>query len=153
MNKISEEEIRKNFSNRFYEICILKNISRESVIEKLKKDFSEIDIINIIEGKQFPDGLFLVAISKIFDKSVDYFFESGERLSDKNEIIKRSQNNKIKHLEELLKTKINYTAENFNDVLKKYVFKALDKELMSSSFAAYYLDISLSELDGYKNEK
>ena len=93
-----------------------------------------------------PNDVLLVTLSKLLDKSVDYFFEKGERITDKNILILVNRDKKIKQLESILSKNITYTADNYKTILTESVKEALDKELISFSKAAALLDTSVENI-------
>ncbi len=143
---MQESQIEKNFSDRLYEQCLLKNITEEQLISKFSKNFPQSYLEKCFSGKTMPSDVLLVGLSRFFNISVDAFFEKGERISDINILKLKSRHNKIEDLEKLLNKKISYSAENYNQVLKDNVQEALNKELMSNSYAAYILGTSVEEI-------
>lgn len=143
---MQESQIEKIFSDRLYEQCLLKNISEEQLISKFSKSFPQSYLEECFSGKTMPSDVLLIGLSKFFNASVDAFFEKGERISDVNILKLKSRHNKIEHLEKLLNKKISYSAENYNQVLKDNVQEALDKELMTNSYAAYILGASIEDI-------
>ena len=139
-------DLAKTFSDRLFEICLLKNITEESLELKLIKDFQPEEVKLCFKGEKMPSSLMLVALSRLLNVKVDAFFESGERIEDKTLLESRNKEDKIKHLEELLKKQISFTDENYKDVLKQNVLEALDKELITQSYAAYLLDVDVDDI-------
>ena len=139
-------DLAKTFSDRLFEICLLKNITEESLIPKLTKNFQPEEVKLCFNGEKMPSSLILVALSRLLDVKVDAFFESGERIEDKTVLEARNRDSKIKHLEELLKKQISFTDENYKEVLKQNVLEALDKELITQSYAAYLLDVDVDDI-------
>ena len=139
-------DLAKTFSNRLFEICLLKNISEESLELRLTKDFQPEEVKLCFKGEKMPSSLMLVALSRLLDVKVDAFLESGERIEDKTLLESRNKEDKIKHLEELLKKKIAFTDENYKEILKQNVLEALDKELITQSYAAYLLDVDVDDI-------
>jgi hypothetical protein len=139
-------DLAKTFSDRLFEICLLKNITEESLKLKLTKDFTPEEVNFCFNGEKMPSSLMLVALSRLLDIKVDAFLESGERIEDKTVLEARNRDSKIKHLEELLKKQISFTDENYKEVLKQNVLEALDKELITQSYAAYLLDVDVDDI-------
>ena len=139
-------DLAKTFSDRLFEICLLKNITEESLESRLAKDFTPEEVNLCFKGEKIPSSLMLVALSRLLDVKVDAFFESGERIEDKTLLESRNKEDKIKHLEELLKKQISFTDENYKEVLKQNVLEALDKELITQSYAAYLLDVDVDDI-------
>ena len=139
-------DLAKTFSDRLFEICLLKNITEESLELKLTKDFHPEEVNLCFKGEKIPSSLMLVALSRLLDVKVDAFFESGERIEDKTVLESKNKESKIKHLEELLKKQISFTDENYKEVLKQNVLEALDKELITQSYAAYLLDVDVDDI-------
>lgn len=144
--KEKEIEIAKTFSDRLFEICLLKNISQTELINKLSNTFKKQWLENCFNGLSLPNDVLLVTLSKLLDKSVDYFFEKGERITDKNILILVNRDKKIKQLESILSKNITYTADNYKTILTESVKEALDKELISFSKAAALLDTSVENI-------
>lgn len=143
---MENKEIAKLFSDRLYEICLLKNISQSELISKLSNNFDKAWLEDCFNGFSMPDDRLLVALSKLLDKSVDSFFEQGERVSDKNILVLINRSRKIKHLESILSKKLTYTADSYKTVLFDSVKEALDKELISISKAASLLDTNIENI-------
>lgn len=143
---MQELQIEKTFSDRLYEQCLLKNISKEQLISKFSKSFPQDYLEECFSGKTMPSDVLLVGLSRFFNTSVDAFFEKGERISDVNILKLKLRHNKIAELEKLLNKKISYSAENYKQVLKDNVQEALDKELMTNSYAAYILGTSVEDV-------
>ena len=139
-------DLAKTFSDRLFEICLLKNITEESLESRLAKNFTPEEVNLCFKGEKMPSSLMLVALSRLLNVKVDAFFESGERIEDKTLLESRNKEDKIKHLEELLKKQISFTDENYKDVLKQNVLEALDKELITQSYAAYLLDVDVDDI-------
>ncbi len=139
-------ELAKIFSDRLFEICLIKNISEEKLIEKLTRDFNIEEIKLCLKGKKMPSSLMLLVLSRLLNVKVDAFFESGERIEDKIVLLKKNKETKIKHLEDLLKKQIYFSDENYEEILKQNVLEALDKELISQSYAAYLLDVDIDDI-------
>ena len=144
--KEKEIEIAKTFSDRLFEICLLKNISQTELINKLLNTFKKQWLENCFNVLSLPNDILLVTLSKLLDKSVDYFFEKGERITDKNILILVNKDKKIKQLESILSKNITYTADNYKTILTESVKEALDKELISFSKAAALLDTSVENI-------
>lgn len=143
---MQESQIEKIFTDRLYEQCLLKNISEEQLISKFSQNFPQNYLEDCFSGKTMPSDVLLVGLSRFFNVSVDAFFEKGERISDVNMLKLKSRHNKIENLEKLLNKKILYSAENYNQVLKENVQEALNKELMTNSYAAYILGTSVEDV-------
>lgn len=139
-------DLAKTFSDRLFEICLLKNITEESLESRLAKDFTPEEVNLCFKGEKIPSSLMLVALSRLLDVKVDAFFESGERIEDKTVLESKNKESKIKHLEELLKKQLSFTDENYKEVLKQNVLEALDKELITQSYAAYLLDVDVDDI-------
>ena len=139
-------DLAKTFSDRLFEICLLKNITEESLEARLAKDFTPEEVNLCFKGEKMPSSLMLVALSRLLNVKVDAFFESGERIEDKTVLESKNKESKIKHLEELLKKQISFTDENYKEVLKQNVLEALDKELITQSYAAYLLDVDVDDI-------
>ena len=139
-------DLAKTFSDRLFEICLLKNITEESLELRLTKDFTPEEVNLCFNGEKMPSSLMLVALSRLLDVKVDAFLESGERIEDKTVLEARNRDSKIKHLEELLKKQISFTDENYKEVLKQNVLEALNKELITQSYAAYLLDVDVDDI-------
>ena len=139
-------DLAKTFSDRLFEICLVKNITEESLESRLAKDFTPEEVNLCFKGEKMPSSLMLVALSRLLDVKVDAFFEYGERIEDKTLLESRNKEDKIKHLEELLKKQISFTDENYKEVLKQNVLEALDKELITQSYAAYLLDVDVDDI-------
>lgn len=143
---MQETQLKKVFSDRLYEQCLLKNISEEQLILKFSKSFPQGYLEECFSGKTMPSDVLLIGLSRFFNVSVDAFFEEGERILDINILKLKLRHNKIEHLEKLLNKKIPYSAENYNQVLKDNVQEALNKELMTNSYAAYILGTSVEDI-------
>lgn len=143
---MQELQIEKIFSDRLYEQCLLRNISEEQLISKFSKNFSKNYLEDCFSGKTMPTDVLLVGLSRFFNVSVDAFFEKGERVLDVNILKLKLRHNKIENLEKLLNKKISYSAENYNQVLKDNVQEALNKELLTNSYAAYILGTSVEDV-------
>ena len=139
-------DLAKTFSDRLFEICLLKNITEESLESRLAKDFTPEEVNLCFKGEKIPSSLMLVALSRLLDVKVDAFFESGERIEDKTVLESKNKESKMKHLEELLKKQLSFTDENYKEVLKQNVLEALYKELITQSYAAYLLDIDVDNI-------
>ena len=139
-------DLAKTFSDRLFEICLLKNITEESLESRLAKDFTPEEVNLCFKGEKIPSSLMLVALSRLLDVKVDAFFESGERIEDKTVLESKNKESKMKHLEELLKKQLSFTDENYKEVLKQNVLEALDKELITQSYAAYLLDVDVDDI-------
>lgn len=139
-------DLAKIFSDRLFEICLLKNIAEESLVPRLAKDFSPEEVELCFSGKKMPSSLMLVALSRLLNVKVDAFLESGERIEDRTVLEKKNKEAKIKHLEKLLKKQISFTDKNYEEVLKGNVLEALNKELITQSYAAYLLDVDVDDI-------
>ena len=139
-------DLAKTFSDRLFEICLLKNITEESLESRLAKNFTLEEVNLCFKGEKMPSSLMLVALSRLLNVKVDAFFESGERIEDKTVLESKNKESKIKHLEELLKKQISFTDENYKEVLKQNVLEALYKELITQSYAAYLLDVDVDDI-------
>ena len=143
---MKKDEIAKIFSDRLYEICLIRNVSQQQLIKKLSNHFDKNWLENCFKGLSMPNDVLLVALSKCLNKSVDSFFEKGERITDKNVLLLIQKDRKIKQLESILSKKIMYTADDYQTVLLNSVKEALDKELISFSRAASLLDTSIENI-------
>ena len=154
-------DIKKLFSDRLYEQCLLHDITPDDLAEELSKNFDNEWLKVCFPGKEFSKDfdkkrlkacfagkkmftdVLLIRVARYFKINVDSFFELGERVTEKSAVIPAIRERKIKHLEEVLDRKIPYTADNFEEVLESAVSEALDKELMSTSKAAAILNVSV----------
>ena len=154
-------DIKKLFSDRLYEQCLLRDITPEDLAEELSKNFDNEWLKVCFPGKEFSKDfdkkrlkacfagkemftdILLISVARYFKINVDSFFELGKRVTEKSAVVPAMRERKIKHLEEVLGRKIQYTAENFEEVLESAVSEALDKELMSLSKAAAILNVSV----------
>ena len=143
---MNEQEIEKTFSDRIYEFCLLKDIKQTDLVDAFSKHFNKQWLEKCFDGKLKPSDVLVAGLSRYFNTSVDSFFEAGERVVIKADIIPAQQKRKINHLEEVLNIRIEYDDKNYNDVLRKYVKIALGKELISFSRAASILNVSLKEV-------
>lgn len=140
------EELSKIFSDRLYEICLLKDIAQSVLIERLSGDFQKEWLLNCFNGKSFPNDVLLVALSRMLNTSVDSFFEKGDRITDKSMLVLINRDRKIKQLENVLGRAIAYSSETYKKVLEDSVKEALDKELISVSKAASILETSVDNV-------
>ncbi len=154
-------DIKKLFSDRLYEQCLLRDITPDDLAEEFSNDFNKEWLKACFPGKEFSKDfdkkrlkacfagkemftdILLISVARYFKINVDSFFELGERVTEKSAVIPAIRERKIKHLEEVLGRKISYTADNFESVLESAVSEALDKELMSLSKAAAILNTSV----------
>ncbi len=154
-------DIKKLFSDRLYEQCLLLDTTPDDLAEELSKNFDkkwlklcfpekefskDFDVERLkscFAGKEMFTDILLISIARYFKINVDSFFELGERVTEKSAVIPAIRERKIKHLEEVLGRKIPYTANNFESILESAVSEALDKELMSLSKAAAILNVSV----------
>ena len=130
-------DIKKLFSDRLYEQCLLRDITPDDLAEDKKR------LKAYFAGKEMFTDILLISVARYFKINVDSFFELGERVTEKSAVVPAMRERKIKHLEEVLGRKIPYTADNFESVLESAVSEALDKELMSLSKAAAILNVSV----------
>lgn len=140
------EELSKIFSDRLYEICLLKDISQSALIERLSGDFEKERLLNCFNGRSLPNDVLLVALSRMLNTSVDSFFEGGDRVADKTMLVLINRDRKIKQLEGVLGRTIAYSSETYKKVLKDSVKEALDKELISVSKAASILGTDIDTI-------
>lgn len=140
------EELSKIFSDRLYEICLLKDISQSALIERLSGDFEKERLLNCFNGRSLPNDVLLVALSRMLNTSVDSFFERGDRVADKSMLVLINRDRKIKQLEGVLGRTIAYSSETYKKVLKDSVKEALDKELISVSKAASILGTDIDTI-------
>ena len=124
-----ELNIAQIFCDRLSEVCLLKDISKESLIKEFSKQFNKDWLVDCFDGKVMPSDILLVGLSHRLSMSVDSFFEQGERITDKNMLIIVQRERKIKHLEKVLGKKIAYSAENYKQILQDSVKEALEKEI------------------------
>ena len=154
-------DIKKLFSDRLYEQCLLRDITPDDLAEELSKNFDKKWLKLCFPGKEFSKDfdkkrlkacyagkemftdILLISVARYFKINVDSFFELGKRVTEKSAVVPAMRERKIKHLEEVLGRNIQYTAENFEEVLESVVSEALDKELMSLSKAAAILNTSV----------
>ena len=154
-------DIKKLFSDRLYEQCLLRDITPDDLAEELSKNFDNEWLKVCFPGKEFSKDfdkkrlkacfagkemftdILLISVARYFKINVDSFFELGKKVTEKSAVIPAIRERKIKHLEEVLDRKIPYTADNFEEVLESAVSEALDKELMSLSKAAAILNVSV----------
>ena len=154
-------DIKKLFSDRLYEQCLLHDITPDDLAEELSKnfdnewlkvcfpekefskDFDKKRLKACFAGKEMFTDILLISVARYFKINVDSFFELGDRVTERSAVIPAIRERKIKHLEEALGRKIPYTADNFESVLESAVSEALDKELMSLSKAAAILNASV----------
>ena len=143
---MTEQEICNIFSNRIYEICLLKNIKLEDLISKYSETFDKTWLTDCFNGTTMPNDTLVVYLSRYFNVDVNTFFEIGDRITDRHIIEAVIKNRKIKHLEKILHKNIVYPENQYVSIIKENVKEALDKELISLSYAAYLLDITVEQV-------
>lgn len=146
---MEQNELAKIFSDRISEICFEKNIEISYLIEKFSKNLDKKWLSNCFDGKELPNDILLIGLAKYLQKNINDFFEPGEKVLSKELLNERKQKYRIMKLEEILNKKIIFAKDNYEQVLNQNVEEALNKELISGSYAAYLLDKKLEEVIKY----
>lgn len=126
---------------------------REISYDNLLKDLSQIlgkELAeNFLKIEIGCDDKIIIALSKYFNVNVNFFFEHHN--IDIPVESKQDKQMKLMELMNILDLESPF-EEDINLQLKKYTLKALEKECISISYAAYILNCSIQEVTKLKIE-
>ena len=147
MNNLRFNHVSQIVINNVFNLLLKKHISFEKLKENLYKHLSKNKVDNFFEEKEECDDRMIIALSKELNENINYF------VTEHNPDL--SLNIKEEKLLELL----DITGKNFDlsniDVdnkLLKLTKEALQKELITMSYASYLLNKNISEIMELDNE-
>lgn len=77
---MNNEEMIKIFSDRLFEICLLKDISVNQLVSVFNKSFEQSYLESCFCGEILPSDTLLVALSQYLNTTVDAFLNRGKGL-------------------------------------------------------------------------
>ena len=147
MNNLRFNHVSQIVINNVFNLLLKKQISFEKLKENLYKHLSKNKVDNFFEEKEECDDRMIIALSKELNENINYF------VTEHNPDL--SLNIKEEKLLELLEiTGKNFDLSNIDvdNKLLKLTKEALQKELITMSYASYLLNKSISEIMELDNE-
>ena len=147
MNNLRFNHVSQIVINNVFNLLLKKHISFEKLKENLYKHLSKNKVDNFFEGKEECDDRMIIALSKELNENINYF------VTEHNPDL--SLNIKEEKLLELLEiTGKNFDLSNIDvdNKLLKLTKEALQKELITMSYASYLLNKNISEIMELDNE-
>lgn len=147
MNNLRFNHVSQIVINNVFNLLLKKHISFEKLKENLYKHLSKNKVDNFFEEKEECDDRMIIALSKELNENINYF------VTEHNPDL--SLNIKEEKLLELLEiTGKNFDLSNidFDNKLLKLTKEALQKELITMSYASYLLNKNISEIMELDNE-
>lgn len=118
------------------------SVSENDIINSLSIRIPKQDILDFFNCKRGCNDRLLIAISKYFNKNVNYFIEEHSDLDS----VSNSKLENIIKIQNILQLDSAEMSENMDDTLLSLTKQALKKDLISISYAAYILDKSVKEI-------
>ena len=147
MNNLRFNHVSQIVINNVFNLLLKKHILFEKLKENLYKHLSKNKVDNFFEEKEECDDRMIIALSKELNENINYF------VTEHNPDL--SLNIKEEKLLELLEiTGKNFDLSNiyFDNKLLKLTKEALQKELITMSYASYLLNKNISEIMELDNE-
>lgn len=147
MNNLRFNHVSQIVINNVFNLLLKKHISFEKLKENLYKHLSKNKVDNFFEEKEECDDRMIIALSKELNENINYF------VTEHNPDL--SLNRKEEKLLELLEiTGKNFDLSNIDvdNKLLKLTKEALQKELITMSYASYLLNKNISEIMELDNE-
>lgn len=147
MNNLRFNHVSQIVINNVFNLLLKKQISFEKLKENLYKHLSKNKVDNFFEEKEECDDRMIIALSKELNENINYF------VTEHNPDL--SLNIKEEKLLELLEiTGKNFDLSNIDvdNKLLKLTKEALQKELITMSYASYLLNKNISEIMELDNE-
>jgi hypothetical protein len=147
VNNLRFNHVSQIVINNDFNLLLKKHISFEKLKENLYKHLSKNKVDNFFEEKEECDDRMIIALSKELNENINYF------VTEHNPDL--SLNIKEEKLLELLEiTGKNFDLSNidFDNKLLKLTKEALQKELITMSYASYLLNKNISEIMELDNE-
>lgn len=147
MNNLRFNHVSQIIINNVFNLLLKKHISFEKLKENLYKHLSKNKVDNFFEEKEECDDRMIIALSKELNENINYF------VTEHNPDL--SLNIKEEKLLELLEiTGKNFDLSNIDvdNKLLKLTKEALQKELITMSYASYLLNKNISEIMELDNE-
>ena len=147
MNNLRFNHVSQIVINNVFNLLLKKHISFEKLKENLYKHLSKNKVDNFFEEKEECDDRMIIALSKELNENINYF------VTEHNPDL--SLNIKEEKLLELLEiTGKNFDLSNIDvdNKLLKLTKEALQKELITMSYASYLLNKNISEIMELDNE-
>jgi hypothetical protein len=147
VNNLRFNHVSQIVINNVFNLLLKKHISFEKLKENLYKHLSKNKVDNFFEEKEECDDRMIIDLSKELNENINYF------VTEHNPDL--SLNIKEEKLLELLEiTGKNFDLSNidFDNKLLKLTKEALQKELITMSYASYLLNKNISEIMELDNE-
>ena len=147
MNNLRFNHVSQIVINNVFNLLLKKHISFEKLKENLYKHLSKNKVDNFFEEKEECDDRMIIALSKELNENINYFVT--EHNPDSSLSIKEE---KLLELMEITGKKFDLSNIDVDNKLLKLIKEALQKELITMSYASYLLNKNISEIMELDNE-
>lgn len=147
MNNLRFNHVSQIVINNVFNLLLKKHISFEKLKENLYKHLSKNKVDNFFEEKEECDDRMIIALSKELNENINYFVT--EHNPDLSLSIKEE---KLLELMEFTGKKFDLSNIDVDNKLLKLTKEALQKELITMSYASYLLNKNISEIMELDNE-
>ena len=147
MNNLRFNHVSQIVINNVFNLLLKKHISFEKLKENLYKHLSKNKVDNFFEEKEECDDRMIIALSKELNENINYFVT--EHNPDLSLNIKEE---KLLELMEITGKNIDLSNIDIDNKLLKLTKEALQKELITMSYASYLLNKNISEIMELDNE-
>ena len=147
MNNLRFNHVSQIVINNVFNLLLKKHISFEKLKENLYKHLSKNKVDNFFEEKEECDDRMIIALSKELNENINYFV--NEHNPDLSLNIKEE---KLLELLEITGKNFDLSNIDVDNKLLKLTKEALQKELITMSYASYLLNKNISEIMELDNE-
>ena len=147
MNNLRFNHVSQIVINNVFNLLLEKHISFEKLKENLYKHLSKNKVDNFFEEKEECDDRMIIALSKELNENINYFVT--EHNPDLSLSIKEE---KLLELMEITGKNFDLSNIDVDNKLLKLTKEALQKELITMSYASYLLNKNISEIMELDNE-
>ena len=147
MNNLRFNHVSQIVINNVFNLLLKKHISFEKLKENLYKHLSKNKVDNFFEEKEECDDRMIIALSKELNENINYFVT--EHNPDLSLNIKEE---KLLELMEITGKNFDLSNIDVDNKLLKLTKEALQKELITMSYASYLLNKNISEIMELDNE-
>ena len=147
MNNLRFNHVSQIVINNVFNLLLKKHISFEKLKENLYKHLSKNKVDNFFEEKEECDDRMIIALSKELNENINYFVT--EHNPDLSLNIKEE---KLLELMEITGKNFDLSNIDIDNKLLKLTKEALQKELITMSYASYLLNKNISEIMELDNE-
>ena len=147
MNNLRFNHVSQIVINNVFNLLLKKHIPFEKLKENLYKHLPQNKVDNFFEEKEECDDRMIIALSKELNENINYFVT--EHNPDLSLSIKEE---KLLELMEITGKNFDLSNIDVDNKLLKLTKDALQKELITMSYASYLLNKNISEIMELDNE-